>query len=205
MNILCLGPHPDDLEFGASGSLIKYADAGHNVYLMIMTKGEMGGAPEIRVKEQDDSAEIIGVKKVFWGGYRDTELPADSNSIKSVEKVLAEVKPGLIFAPYFEDTHQDHRNLATLAMSAARNHKNLLLYETPTTSPRFRPNIFSDVTNVLKRKMHSLLAHHSQVMKTNISDMPIVDMASANTTFRGTQARVFSAEGFMSIRFFLDI
>ena len=43
MNILCVGPHPDDLEFGAAGILTKYSDNGHDVFLMVMTTGQMGG------------------------------------------------------------------------------------------------------------------------------------------------------------------
>jgi len=205
MKILCLGPHPDDLEFGASGTLIKYAEAGHEISLMVMTKGEMGGDPDLRTKEQEESAKIIGAKKVYWGGYIDTKLPTDSGSIMVVEKVIKEIKPDLIFTPYQEDTHQDHRNLAVIALSAARNNRNILFYETPTTSPRFRPNMYSDITGLIKKKLHSLLAHHSQVMKTNVTDTPIVDMAEATAIFRGTQARVKHAEGFMSIRFFLEL
>jgi LmbE family N-acetylglucosaminyl deacetylase len=134
MNILCLGPHPDDLEFGAGGTLIKYADAGNDVFLMIMTQGSMGGDPQIRADEQMESAKLIGVKEIFWGGYLDTTLNADSETIKAMEKVLHQVQPAVIFAPWGEDTHQDHRVLWNLVMSAARNSRNLLFYETPTTS-----------------------------------------------------------------------
>lgn len=204
MNILSLSPHPDDQEFGAAGTLIKYAGAGHNVYLMVMTEGGMGGVTETRKKEQEASARVIGAKKVFWGGFEDTKLPTNSDSIKVIEQVLAEVEPNIIFAPFHEDTHQDHRSLATITMSAARNHHNLMFFETPTTSPRFRPNVFTDVTDVLDRKMKSLEAHHSQMLKTNIADTNILDMAAASATFRGVQARVTAAEGFMSIRYLLD-
>jgi len=39
MNILAIGPHPDDIEVGCAGTLIKYAQRGHKVFLLIITKG----------------------------------------------------------------------------------------------------------------------------------------------------------------------
>jgi LmbE family N-acetylglucosaminyl deacetylase len=205
MNILCLGPHPDDLEFGAGGTLIKYSDAGNDVFLMIMTKGSMGGDPQIRAEEQMESAKLIGVKDIFWGGYEDTTLISDSSTIQAVEKVLHQVNPDVILAPWGEDTHQDHRTLWNVIMSAARNSRNLLFYETPTTSPQFQPNVFVDITDVLMQKIKCLLAHRSQITRTNIRDTSIMDMVTSTANFRGVQSRVKYAEGFMSRRLFLDL
>jgi len=205
MNILCLSPHPDDLEFGAAGTLVRYTDAGHNVFLMIMTQGSMGGDPGLRFHEQEASAKIIGAQRIFWGGFEDTKLETNSHSISTVEKVLNQVDPDIIFACFGEDTHQDHRNLTTIINSAARNFHNLLFYETPTTAPLFSPNVFTDITNVMKRKMEALQAHASQMLKTNIADATILDLAQATAIFRGTQSRVKFAEGFMSRRYFLPI
>ena len=205
MNILCIGPHPDDLEFGAAGTLIKYAKAGYDVYLMIMTQGGMGGETETRSVEQAESGKIMGVKNIFWGGYQDTQLKADAETIRVVEDILQKIQPSVILCPFGEDTHQDHRNLAKVVMSASRNSRNLLLYETPTTSPNFNPNIFVDITEVLDRKIKTLLAHRSQLMKTNIRDTSILDMVTSTANFRGVQGRVRYAEGFISVRLFLDI
>lgn len=204
MNILCLGPHPDDLEFGVGGTLAKYSKAGHDVSLMIMTKGGLGGSEEVREAEQVESGRIMGVKEIFWGGYGDTELKVDSNTIKSIEQVIKQVKPEIIFAPFSEDTHQDHRALAKLAMSAGRYARNLLFFETPTTYASFQPTIFVDIDDVLKLKIKALMAHHSQIMKTHIEDTSIIEMAQSSAVFRGIQSRVRHAEGFVSIRYFLD-
>ena len=51
MNILAIGPHPDDIEFGCGGALIKYAKKGHNVYLLVLTKGGIRGNGGVRKKE----------------------------------------------------------------------------------------------------------------------------------------------------------
>ncbi len=48
MRILAIGSHPDDIEFGCGGTLIKYSQQGHDVSLLVMTQGSSGGAGPVR-------------------------------------------------------------------------------------------------------------------------------------------------------------
>ncbi|MCX5679173.1 MAG: PIG-L family deacetylase [Candidatus Omnitrophica bacterium] len=68
MNILAIGAHPDDIEFGCGGTLLKYSSSGHRVFLLVLTKGGFGGDPDVRSKEQKEAALFLGAKEVFWGG-----------------------------------------------------------------------------------------------------------------------------------------
>jgi LmbE family N-acetylglucosaminyl deacetylase len=204
MNILAIGAHPDDIEYGCAGTLIKYAERDHRILLMILTGGEEGGSGEERQREQSAAAEIIGAQQVFWGGYRDTQLPLNKELIDKIEEVIVEVKPDLILVNYGDDTHQDHRILAEATMSATRYIRNVLFFEVPTTQ-NFNPQVFVDVSDTLERKFHALKAHESQVMKTNIENMSIVELARANATFRGIQGRVKFAEAFAPLRLFINI
>jgi len=74
MNILAIGAHPDDIEVGCGGTLAKYSEKGHNVYLYIATDGGAGGDGKTRIREQQSSAKILGVKELYWGGYSDTQI-----------------------------------------------------------------------------------------------------------------------------------
>ncbi|MBU3931063.1 MAG: PIG-L family deacetylase, partial [Proteobacteria bacterium] len=74
MKILAIGAHPDDIEAGCSGTLAKYAQNGHDIYLLIMTEGHMGGEGAIRKKEQTKSAKILKPRELIWGAYKDTLL-----------------------------------------------------------------------------------------------------------------------------------
>ena len=203
MNVLAIGAHPDDIEFGCGGTLTKYAQRGHAVHLFVASDGARGGEGPVRRHEQDESALILGARKVFWGDYPDTELPLNQELIARLESVITEVKPSMIFVNSSDDTHQDHRHLAQAATSATRYIPNVLLYEVPSTQ-NFAPNCYTDIAKVLDRKLASLEAHRSQVSKTNIEDLTILELAVSCANFRGIQARVKYAEAFHSVRLLLD-
>ena len=204
MNILAIGAHPDDIEYGCAGTLIKYAKRGHHIYLMVLTSGQQGGSGETRQREQLAAAEIMEVQHVFWGEYQDTRLPLNSKLIDKIEEVLVEVKPDLILVNFGDDTHQDHRILTQATMSATRYVRNVLFFEVPTTQ-NFNPQVFVDISDILELKFQVLEAHASQVMKTNIENMSIVELARANALFRGIQGRVKFAEAFAPLRLFINI
>ena len=117
MNILAIGAHPDDIEFGCGGTLIKYAKGGHNISLFVLTDGSFGGDPEIRKNEQKQAADFIGAKGLFWANYRDTELICNRELILKIEEVVQKVSPDVVFLNFWADVHQDHR-----AASLRRDH-----------------------------------------------------------------------------------
>lgn len=204
MNVLALGAHPDDLEFGCAGTLVKYRQQGHNVFLMVLTHGEHGGEKAIRREEQFTAGKIIRAKKIFWGGYEDTKIPVNGELIRYIEGCLREIKPNFIFVNYHQDTHQDHRHLTLATLSATRYIRNVLFYEVPTTQ-NFTPNVFVDIEGVLKNKIRALKAHQSQDMKTNIPNLSISEVMVSTANYRGVQGRVKYAEGFVSERLFINI
>ena len=204
MRILAIGAHPDDIEFGCGGTLIKYARQGHEVSLLVMTDGGGGGDGVIRRGEQEASARILRSSKTFWGEYPDTAIPLDRGLIQRVERVIHEVQPDFIFVHFGDDTHQDHRHLSTSTLTATRYTRNVLFYEGPTTQ-NFSPSVVVDIASVLEDKVASLQAHTSQMTKTNIEGLSIVDIARSSAHFRGIQGRVRDAEGFVPLRLFINI
>lgn len=204
MNILAIGAHPDDIEFGCGGSLIKYSKDGHKIYLLILSKGEAGGNPALRVKEQKMAAKLLKAKKIYWGDFPDSKISDGQPLIAHIEKVLAEIKPDIIFTCYPDDVHQDHRNVGKASLAAARYIKNILHYELPT-SQGFEPNLFIDIGDSLNEKFNLLKSHRSQFKKTQNHNSDVLETAKSWASFRGTQARVKYAEGFKSHRLLLKI
>ena len=204
VRVLALGAHPDDIEAGCGGTLIKYALSGHRIFLMVMTAGERGGKGTARKREQQRASRHLRAEKIFWGGYPDTKVPAGEGLIGRIERVVHEVDPHFIFVHYHDDTHQDHRHLAISTVTATRYTRNVLFYEGPT-SQNFSPTVFVDIDPVLQKKIDALKAHQSQVMKTNIEGLTIVDIIRSSAHFRGIQGRVKNAEAFVPLRLFINI
>jgi LmbE family N-acetylglucosaminyl deacetylase len=204
MNILAVGPHPDDIEIGCGGTLLKYARKGHNVYLLILTGGCFGGDPCVRMDEQKKVADFMNIKELFWGGFKDTELVDNRDLILKIDEVIKKVKPDTVLINYPDDIHQDHRAAANAGVSATRYIKEVLFYEVPTTR-NFEPDIFVDIQDILDDKLELLRLHASQIDKTRVENLTILESASSCATFRGYQGRVKYAEGFKALRILREI
>lgn len=204
MKILALGAHPDDIEYGCGGTFLKFARKGMDIYFMVLTKGEFGGDPETRQKEQEEAMKLLGVKKIFWGGYTDTELPSERIVITKIDEVIEEVKPDEVYVNYIEDIHQDHRMLAECTLAATRYVKRVFFYE-DYTSINFEPDIFVDIEDVLEEKQKLIEVYSSQVDKAYPTKLDMVESVKAIANFRGFQGKVKYAEGFKAFRFLRDV
>lgn len=204
INILAIGPHPDDMEFGCGGTLWRYGRAGNNIYQLILTDGCVGGDPATRRQEQENASRILDVKETHWAGYHDTELEDGRQLIRAIEDVVRTVAPEIVLVNFPEDSHQDHRAASRATIAATRNVKEVLFYESPT-SMHFEPDIFVDITDIMDEKIKLLELHASQVEKTSIENLKITEIAKAYATFRGVQGRVKHAEGFRGLRVLRNI
>lgn len=204
MNILAIGAHPDDIEFGCGGTLLKYSRRGHNVFLLVLTEGSFGGEPSIRMKEQEEAANLMKAKGLFWGGFKDTELVDNRELISKIEDVMYKVEPHIVFLNYYDDVHQDHRAASHAGVSATRHIEEVLFYEVPTTQ-NLEPDIFVNIQDLLDEKLELLKSHGSQVDKTRVENLNILESAQSCANFRGFQGRVKYAEGFKALRMLRDI
>jgi len=203
MKILAIGSHPDDLEYGCGGTLLKFSKEKNNrIFLGVMTKGNVGGNPSVRWKEQTNVAKTLNAE-LFYLGFEDTKVELSKNTIDIIENLINKVKPDLIFVHYPEDTHQDHRNTSQATITATRYIKNVLFYEVPTTI-NFLPTIFVDIGKYKQQKLDLLKKHKSQVFATKVKQLSILESAVSTAIFRGFQNRTKYAEGFMPLRLSLD-
>jgi LmbE family N-acetylglucosaminyl deacetylase len=209
MRILAVGAHPDDVELGCGAALALLKKKGHEVFVLVLTKGEASGNPKIREKECERSANTLGVDRLFFGGLQDTKISDGVETIMAIENVINSIKPDIVFAHSAKDGHQDHRNAGMASLSAARNSKKVFLYESPAALRDFCPQVFVDVGSTFDIKMKALESFGTQTSKIyfrgngehEISGesrkFPYVSNAVEGLArFRGFQAGVTLAEAF---------
>src|SRR5215468_5602587 len=128
-SILVVGPHPDDQELGMGGTIARLAAQGHRVTLLDMTNGEPTphGTPEIRAREAAAAAAALSppppgspVTRRLLGG---DGLPNRSveHTLKArhlVAGVIRSVQAQIVFVPYEEDAHPDHRAVTRIVEDA---------------------------------------------------------------------------------------
>jgi len=202
LKVLAIGAHPDDLEYGCGGALIRHVQRGDEVHLLVVTDGSQGGDPEMRRREQLASSGILGAAQTHFGEYPDTRFECHRESITRLEEIVRQVDPESVCTHFGEDTHQDHRMVSRAVVPAARTVPNLLFYE-GLSSQDFSPSLFVNIGQVIHQKLAALEAHASQMQRTNIESMSIIDIAQSAANFRGIQGRVTCAEGLVPLRYFI--
>lgn len=120
VDILAFGAHPDDTELGCSGTLASLVSQGKTVAVADLTRGEMGsrGTAEIRMKEAQHAAEIIGLTDRVNLGLPDTELRNSRDFQLPIIEVVRHFKPHICILPAPSDRHPDHGNATALLVDA---------------------------------------------------------------------------------------
>jgi LmbE family N-acetylglucosaminyl deacetylase len=132
--VLVVTAHPDDVDFGAGGTVATFTEAGLAVTYCIVTDGDAGGfdptvprseIPTIRRAEQTKAAELLGVHDVRFLGYRDGELTVSHDLRRDISRVIRQVRPQrmLIQSPErnwerVQASHPDHLAAGEAAMQA---------------------------------------------------------------------------------------
>ena len=119
MNILVVGPHPDDQELGMGGSIAKFLDQGHRVLLLDMTNGEPTphGDPATRAEEARTAAEVLGADRLTLG-FPNRMVEHSLEARYQVAAAIRELQADVLFVPYFEDAHPDHLATTRIAEDA---------------------------------------------------------------------------------------
>ena len=202
LKIVVAGAHPDDPESSAGGTIARYADLGHEVVALYLTRGEAGipgkgheEAARIRTAEAEKACAILKARPVF-AGQIDGSSEVTNAAYLQFAKLLAAENPDLVFAPWPVDTHRDHRATSLLVYDAwLRMKQSFELYYTEVESgmqtQTFRPTRLVDITATEARKRAACFAHASQ----NPDDF--YSLHALMNRFRGAELGVKYAEAFV--------
>ena len=220
MRILAVGAHPDDLEILCGGTLAKYSDKGHKVFMAHLCNGNLGGSdiePEklagIRDKEAKKAAEVIGAE-VLGPIAGDLDLFATREMRREVVDIIRFSKPDVIFAHSPNDYMPDHVITGKLVFDAAftatlPNYKSRyethepivpIYYLDTMAGIGFEPSDYVDITDYIEIKKKMLLCHESQQkwIKGHHS-AEAVSLLEKVAKFRGVQCGIEYAEAFKKL------
>ena len=98
MNILAIGPHPDDIEFGCAPILMKETRRGNHVKILVLSRGEAGsaGTPEGREQESRDAASLIGASIEFLEFGGDCHLEYSPQNAFRIARQIRDFKPEIV-------------------------------------------------------------------------------------------------------------
>lgn len=213
-DVLAFGPHPDDIEIAAAGTLLRLIQQGHTVSLVDFTRGEKGsrGTASDRDVEAEAAASQLGVQQRHNLGLPDTGIRDDDATIDLLVGALRTARPRLLFAPLAKDVHPDH-TAAAMAVDRAfflaglKNHApHLGAPWRPSVCLRYpgnqpvEPTIVVDISDLAEAKAAVVRCYASQLTPPDrshlVQGLDLLERAEVRDRFFGARIGVRAAESF---------
>lgn len=221
LDILVFAAHPDDAELACSGTIASHIKAGYTCGIIDLTKGEMGtrGTPELRIKEAEKSAQILGIQVRENLGFADIKFLNDWEHQLEVIKMIRKYRPEIILANAIRDRHPDHGKAAELLQQSffksglkkistqqegqlQQAHQANYLYHY-IQNDYIEPSFIVDISKFWNKKLDSIMAFKSQFYnpdsseaETFISSSEFIEFIEARAKELGHRIGVKYGEGF---------
>jgi len=212
MNVMAIGAHPDDIEFGCSGTLVKHIQNGDTVVYVCMTSTQsVDGTTGETIRSEDEltnevikSTQVLGVRAVEFLNFKDLHVPFSFESVSCLDKLIKEYKIDTIYTHWAGDANQDHISTFKATMAAARYVPNVFCYEQipiprHTENP-MKVNYYSDITKTFARKIQASKCHESQFRKYEEVGFDVERNLKVMAQYRGIEANCKYAEAFQIIK-----
>jgi LmbE family N-acetylglucosaminyl deacetylase len=162
--VLAIGAHPDDIEYSCLGYLLKLKGKGSKIFSYIASNGSSGDptSGEIRIRETKSSLACLECLTFVENksGISILDYEEYSNKIRAI---IIDFKPSLILIHSIHDTHQEHRLLRDITMTAVRRLPcTILSYASVSVTNTFNPNYFVSIDDFMELKIRALQSHSSQ-------------------------------------------
>src|SRR6201996_4993084 len=179
VDVLIFGAHPDDVEWGVGGTILKLKRAAISFGIVDLSRGEMGsrGTSEERDREAVAAASWMGARFRENLGLPDCGIVDLVENRKLIASAIRKWRPKLVLAPYWTDRHPDHAATGALVRNAAVY---CALRKSSDPNPPHKPSAYLyyllhhfthpgmvvDISDVYERKLELLRIHASQFAKT---------------------------------------
>lgn len=180
LDILAFGAHPDDVELGCAGTILKEISLGKTVGIVDLTRGELGtrGSAEIRDQEANAAAKILGVLVRENLEMRDGFFINDEKHQLEVIKMIRKYRPEIVLCNAIDDRHIDHAKGSGLVSDACflsglrKVETNVDGESQEAWRPKIvyhymqwknlAPDFVVDITGFTDKKIESIIAYRSQ-------------------------------------------
>jgi bacillithiol biosynthesis deacetylase BshB1 len=214
LDMLVIAPHPDDAELGMGGSIAKMQQEGVRVGILDLTDGEPTpfGSRDLRQRETEAASRALGIQWRRCLGLPNRCLENTIEARWTLAGILREVRPRVVFAPYWEDAHPDHVAASALT-DAARFWGKLTKTDIPG-KPHWIPHIYYyfsihlklperaafvlDVTGHLETKLQAVQCYASQFGQVRAGSPDIIDNIRVRASYWGWLIGTQHAEPFAS-------
>jgi LmbE family N-acetylglucosaminyl deacetylase len=177
-----VGPHPDDVEIGAGGTIAKLSKLGWACHVVIVTTHTTNGA--IRAREAISAAGILGVREqnVHALNFPDGGLAQISfDTLKSAlfEKIQKEIRADLVFGPSHNDRNEDHRVVCPALQDACRTIGTIEYYVPHhIAGDDLSTTLAIDIEDYVGEKLNALRQHRTELERGSLSESRFLHILS---------------------------
>lgn len=225
LDILVIAAHPDDAELGCGGTILSHVSQGKKVGVLDLTQGEMGtrGSPDLRIKESEASAKVLGLSARENLKFRDVFFRNDEEHQIEVIKVIRHYQPNIVLANAVTDRHPDHPKAARLTFESffksglakiitERDGKEQQAWRPRALyhyiqSRYIKPDFIVDISAFWQKKMEAIMSFQSQFYsedstepETFISSPEFIKLLEARAKEYGNLIGAEFGEGFTAER-----
>jgi bacillithiol biosynthesis deacetylase BshB1 len=215
LDALVVAPHPDDAELGMGGTILRLIQQGWSLGILDLTSGEPTplGSDLGRAAETAAANALLGNPWRKNLGLPNRSLEPSLLHRRAVAAIFRQVRPKLLFAPFWEDAHPDHTAACKLAEDARFWSKltksdipgepfypaRILYYFSVHLRIVERPSVVVDISDQLDAKVAALRSFRSQLVDNQPKDRPgVIENVCDRTRYWGLLAGVRHAEPFAS-------
>jgi len=182
--IVVIAPHMDDEVIGCGGTLARHLAKGARITVIFLTDGRHGGsipkdAPgieasarppalaEVRKAEARAALAELGIRDLIFLDAEDCHVGSASGLKDSLRKHLQEIKPNLVYLPFFLEEHPDHRAASQILLEATRDTAlQFRCHGYEVWTPLF-PNCLVNIDETIDLKRKSIAHYKSQLTESD--------------------------------------
>ncbi len=153
--VLAIGAHPDDVEIGVGGALLRHVFLGDVVAIVTLTQGDPDHGGAVGVARAERAAAMLKVRR-YQHKLEPGRIPGAEPTVSLLEDAISEFVPTCVYTHSASDLDRDHGHVHTATMAATARIPGLYCYESPSVSVDFRPDRFVPVDQFLDAKVELL-------------------------------------------------